>query len=177
MSELKEIQLDQPEFVVVSAQTAEQWKKQALEAQDKLIRTMAEWDNARKRLTQEKQESVKYANEGLLESLLPVVDNFDLGMQAANSAADAKSIAVGLQMVYGQMQNFLKESGLEPIDALGKSFDPHKHEALGQVESADKPEGTILSQTRRGYLYKGTLLRPAMVYVAKAPSSEPAVVK
>jgi molecular chaperone GrpE len=173
MSELKEIQLNEPEFVVVAAQAAEQWKKQAAEAQDKLIRTMAEWDNARKRLSQEKQESVKYANEALLESLLPVVDNFDLGMQAASSAADAKSIAIGLQMVYTQLQNFLKESGLEPIEALGKNFDPHRHEALGHLESTDKPEGTVLSQTRRGYLYKGKLLRPAMVYVAKAPSSEP----
>lgn len=172
MSEVKEIQLDDPEFVVVATDTVEHWKKQAAEAQDKLIRTMAEWDNARKRLTQEKQESIKYANEGLLESLLPVIDNFDLGMQAANQATDAKSIAIGLQMVYGQLQNFLKESGLDPIEAVGQTFDPHKHEALGHVESTDKPEGTVLSQTRRGYFFKGKLFRPALVYVAKTPGAE-----
>lgn len=168
MSETKEIQLDQPEFLVVSSELTEQWKKQAAESQDKLVRTMADWDNARKRLNQEKQESLKFANEGLLESLLPVVDNFDLGMQAAQHATDAKSIAVGLQMVYSQLQSFLKDSGLDPIDAVGQPFDPHKHEALGHVESADQAEGTVLSQTRRGYYYKGKLLRPAMVYVAKS---------
>ena len=160
MSDLKEIQLDDPEFVVVATDTVEHWKKQAAEAQDKLVRTMAEWDNARKRLTQEKQDAIKFANEGLLESLLPVVDNFDLGMQAAHQATDAKSIATGLQMVYGQLQSFLKDNGLEPIEALGKTFDPHQHEALGQVESPGQPEGTVVTQTRRGYLLKGKTFSP-----------------
>jgi molecular chaperone GrpE len=171
MSQPPEIKLEQPEFNVVSATLLSSLQVKAAEANEKTLRTMAEWENARKRLAQDKQESVKFANEGLLESLLPVVDNFELGMQAAATAKDAKSIAVGLQMVLTQMRNFLQEQGLEPIEAIGKPFDPHRHEALGEVEAPDQPEGTVVSQVRRGYLYKGKLMRPATVYLAKVPAT------
>ncbi|HEY8966687.1 MAG TPA: nucleotide exchange factor GrpE [Candidatus Methylacidiphilales bacterium] len=157
---------ENPAYVVVSAELAKQAAK-AAELQDKLVRTMAEWDNARKRTAKEKEDAIRFANEGLLESLLPVVDNFELGMTAAANAADAKSIAVGLQMVLGQMQNFLKDSGLEAIDATGQPFDPHKHDAIGHEPSETVPEGSVVSQRRKGYLLKGKLLRPAMVTVSE----------
>ncbi len=155
-----------PAAVDVAAELEKQTAK-AAELQDKLARTLAEWDNSRKRLAKEKEDAIRFANESLLETLIPVVDNFELGMMAAATAADAKSIAVGLQMVLGQMQNFLRESGLEPIDAAGKPFDPHRHEAVGHAPSETVAEGTVLSQTRKGYLLKGKLIRPAMVTVSQ----------
>jgi len=164
-----EITGENPAYVVVSAAQAKAWSEQAAkaaEAQDKAMRTMAEWDNSRKRLAKDKEEAIRFANEGLLEDLLPVVDNFELGMQAAATAADAKSIAVGLQMVLGQLQNFLRDAGLETIDAVGKPFDPHRHDAIGHLPS-DQPEGQIISQSRKGYLLKGKLVRPAAVVVSQ----------
>jgi molecular chaperone GrpE len=147
--------------------------KKAAEAQDKLVRTLAEWDNSRKRLAKEKEDAIRFANEGMLETLLPVVDNFELGMQSAATATDAKAIAIGLQMVLGQIQSFLRESGLETIEAVGQPFDPHKHDAVAH-EPSDKPEGTILTQSRKGYLLKGKLLRPATVIVSQGKEEKAA---
>ena len=165
---------EQPEYVTVSAALVksleEQAKEQtakAAETQDKLIRTLAEWDNFRKRIAKEKEESIRFANEGLLETLLPIVDNFELGMQAAANAQDAKSISIGLQMVLSQIQNFLRDSGLEVIDSVGKPFDPHRQEAIGHQPSDKVPEGNVLSQNRKGYLLKGKLLRAATVTVSQ----------
>ena len=161
---------EQPEYVTVSAahlKSLEEQAAKAPEAQDKLIRTLAEWDNFRKRIAKEKEESIRFANEGLLETLLPIVDNFELGMQAAANAQDAKSIAIGLQMVLGQIQNFLRDSGLEVIDSVGKPFDPHRQEAIGHQPSDKIPEGSVLSQNRKGYLLKGKLLRAATVTVSQ----------
>ena len=166
---------EHPEYVTVSAALVKGLEEQAAkaaEAQDKLIRTLAEWDNFRKRIAKEKEDSIRFANEGLLESLLPIVDNFELGMQAAATAADAKSIAVGLQMVLGQMQNFLRESGLEVIDSVGKPFDPHRQEAIGHQPSDKVPEGNVLSQNRKGYLLKGKLLRAATVTVSQGKAEK-----
>ena len=160
------------EYILVPAAEVKVWKEQAAKAaelQDKLMRTLAEWDNSRKRLAKEKEDSIRFANEALLETLLPIVDNFELGMQAAaaSAATDAKAIATGLQMVLGQLQNFLRESGLETIDAIGKPFDPHRQEAIGHQSSDKVPEGHVISQNRKGYLLKGKLLRAATVTVSQ----------
>jgi molecular chaperone GrpE len=103
----------------------------------------------------------------MLEKLLPVLDNFEMGMQAAKTATDAKAIAQGLEMVLAQFHQVLKEAGVEPIDAIGKPFDPHRHEALGHHESEEHPEGHVTSQVRKGYKLKDRLLRAASVFVAK----------
>jgi molecular chaperone GrpE len=176
-NEEKEITGANPAYVVVPAEKVQAWRDlapKAAEAQDKMIRTVAEWDNARKRLAKEKEEAIRFANEGLLDTLLPIVDNFELGMQAAATATDAKSIAVGLQMVLGQLQNFLRDSGIETIDAVGKPFDPHRHEAIGHEPSDKAPEGQVVSQTRKGYLLKGKLLRAANVVVSQGKAEKKA---
>jgi molecular chaperone GrpE len=140
---------------------------QAVELKDRLLRAQAEWDNSRKRILREKEDAVRYASEALLEKLLPVLDNFEMGMQAAKTATDPKAIAQGLEMVLAQFQQVLKESGVETIDAVGHPFDPHRHEALGQHESDDHPEGHVVTQLRKGYKLKDRLLRAASVFVAK----------
>jgi molecular chaperone GrpE len=145
---------------------------QAAELKDRLLRSQADWDNSRKRILREKEDAVRYASEALLEKLLPVLDNFEMGMDAAKTATDAKSIAQGLEMVLSQFRQVLKDSGVEVIDAVGHPFDPHRHEALGHHESADHPEGHVLSQMRKGYKLKDRLLRAASVFVAKPPEGK-----
>jgi len=152
-------------------QLAELTKKIA-ELQDKLLRTQADFDNYRKRMAREKEEAVKYANADLLETILPVVDNFELGLQAAENAADAKSILLGMQMVKTQLQRFLADCGVTEVESVGKKFDPHLHDALSQQESAEHEDGTIISQQRKGYKLKDRLLRPAAVIVTHKPAGK-----
>jgi len=147
-------------------------RAQVAELKDKLLRGQAEWDNSRKRIERTKDEAVRYAGEALLEKLLPVLDNFEMGMQAAKSATDAKAISQGFEMVLAQFQQVLREAGIEPVEAVGQPFDPHRHEALGHQDSAEHPEGHVISQTRKGYKLKDRLLRPASVFVARAPGKK-----
>ncbi len=145
---------------------------QVAELKDRLLRGQAEWENARKRILREKEDAVRYASEALLEKLLPVLDNLEMGMKAAETANDAKSIAQGLEMVLKQFQQVLKDSGVETIDAVGHKFDPHRHDALGEHESDEHPEGHVVTQLRKGYKLKDRLLRDASVFVAKAPEGK-----
>jgi molecular chaperone GrpE len=156
-----------PAYVTVSNEMYQAALAQVAELKDRLLRAQAEWDNSRKRILREKEEAVRYAGEAFLERLLPVLDNFEMGMQAAQSATDAKAIAQGLEMVLKQFQQALRDAGVETIDAVGQPFDPHRHEALGHHESDDLPEGHVLSQMRKGYKLKDRLLRAASVFVAK----------
>lgn len=161
-----------PAYVVVSNelfQAALAQAAQAAELKDRLLRAQAEWDNSRKRILREKEEAVRYAGEAILERLLPVLDNFETGMQAAKTATDARAIAQGLEMVLAQFQQVLRDAGVEPINAVGQPFDPHRHEALGHHESHEHPEGHVLTQIRKGYKLKDRLLRAASVFVAKPP--------
>jgi molecular chaperone GrpE len=134
---------------------------------DAALRAAADLDNYRKRVSRERDESIKYANAGFLERLIPVLDNFELGLQAARNAPEAAAIVDGLSMVYKQLHDFLANTGVETIDALGQTFDPNLHEALAQEESQEVPEGKVLRQIRRGYRLRDRLLRPANVVVSK----------
>ncbi len=162
----------QPEAAGAENSTVAKLEAQVAELKDRLLRAHADADNARKRMLRDKEEAVRFAAEGFLERLLPVLDNFEMGMQAAKTATDAKSIAQGLEMVLSQFQQVLREAGVEVIETEGKPFDPHRHEALGHQETHDHPEGHIVMQTRKGYKLKDRLLRPASVFVAKTPEQK-----
>lgn len=138
---------------------------------DRLLRTTADFDNFRKRSTREKQEAIKFANEALLEKLVPVLDNFDIALAAAQDppSDSARSFLDGVAMIFQQFKQVLVDSGLEEINAVGKPFDPNLHEAVAQKEAADVPEGQVLQQLRKGYRLRERLIRPASVIVAKAP--------
>jgi molecular chaperone GrpE len=133
---------------------------------DLAVRGAAELDNFRKRMAKEKQEAMRYANMALLEMLLPILDNFDFGLQAAKAESESSSIYLGMSMVLKQIQDFLKDQGVEEVPAVGLKFDPNVHDAVSQQPSADVPEGQVIAQTRRGYRLKERLLRPASVIVA-----------
>lgn len=158
------------EPVTLSADDFKKLQDAAAQAEglrDRLLRTQADWDNYRKRAIREKEEAVRYAAEGVMEKLLPILDSFEMGLQAAKTATEAAAIAQGMQMIYTQFQNLLKDVGVETIDAVGHPFDPHRHEALGHQESAEHEEGTVVGQMRKGYKLKDRLLRPASVFVSK----------
>lgn len=133
---------------------------------DLALRARAELDNFRKRAVREKEEAVRYANAGLLDRILPVVDNFELGLEAARSATEAAAVVSGLDMVKRQLDEFLRESGVETIDAAGATFDHNLHDAMGYEPSVDVPEGMVIRQLRRGYKLRDRLLRPASVFVS-----------
>ena len=135
---------------------------------DQALRDRADMDNTRKRLQREKEDAVRYANGSLLERLLPVLDNFELGMmEARRTAGEGSAVLVGMGMVQKQLEGFLSESGMTIIDAAGQKFDPNLHEALGEETNADVPEGDVIRVQRKGYKLRDRLLRPASVFVSK----------
>lgn len=137
---------------------------------DRLLRLTADFDNFRKRAARDRQEAVKFANEALLQKLLPVLDNFEMALAAASNESNAgQSLQTGITMIQQQLKAVLAESGLEEVDATGQVFDPNFHEAVSQQESAELPEGHVFRQLRKGYKLKERLLRPASVIVAKKP--------
>lgn len=145
------------------------FQAEAEKLKDLALRARADLDNFRKRALREKEEAIRYANNGLLERLLPVIDNFELGIDAAKSAADTASILQGMSMVHKQLQDFLKNNGLEEVQAEGEAFDPNKHDAVAQEFSGDVPEGHVIRQVRKGYKIKDRLIRASSVVVSKGP--------
>ena len=144
------------------------------ELNSRLLRLIAEYDNFRKRAQRDKDEARQFANQNLIEKQIPILDNFEMALAAAQAADPA--IRDGVQMIYDQFLSVLKEAGVEPIDAVGEKFDPNFHEAISQQETVEAEEGTVLQQVQRGYQLNDRLVRPARVVVAKAPATvaEPA---
>ncbi len=147
--------------------TAARLQEEVDKLRDQALRDRADLENTRKRLQREKEESVRYANSALLERLLPVVDNFELGLMAAKQSSEASAVLSGMSMVQKQLEDFLREQGMMVIDAVGQKFDPNLHEALGEEISTEAPEGVVVRQLRKGYKLKDRLLRPANVFVSK----------
>ena len=136
------------------------------ELNDRLVRQAADLENFRKRSQREKDEARQFANQGLLEKLLPVLDNFEMALIAVGDADPA--IRDGVQMIYDQLLGVLKESGVESVEAVGEPFDPNLHEAISQQHTDEAAEGTVLQQVQRGYKLNDRLVRPARVIVAAA---------
>jgi molecular chaperone GrpE len=136
---------------------------------DLALRSQADFENYKKRSAREKEEAIKYANSSLLEKLIAIVDNFELGLEAARAEGEKSPVFSGMSMVLKQLMDFLTESGLQPIDAMGQKFDPNLHEAIAHEPSDEFPEGVVVRQTRRGYRLKDRLLRPSSVVVSSGP--------
>jgi molecular chaperone GrpE len=140
---------------------------------DVALRSVADLDNYRKRMAREKDDAIRYANAGFLERLIPIIDNFELGLQAAKAGGNQSAVLDGMSMVSKQLQDFLSSCGVETIDATGLHFDPNVHEAIAQEWSNEIPEGFVVRQLRKGYRLKDRLIRPANVVVSKgAPVGE-----
>jgi molecular chaperone GrpE len=164
------------EAAPLSPEQVEDLKTRAAKADenwDRLLRTTADFENFKKRAAREKTEAAQYASAALLQKILPVLDNFEMALAAAQSAKDAKlaSLQSGVTMIQQQLKSILLETGLEEIEAAGRPFDPAFHEAVSQQESAEVAEDHVLQQLRKGYKFKDRLLRPATVIVAKKPAA------
>lgn len=139
---------------------------------DLAARSAADFENYRKRVVREREDALKANTSNLLSRLLPVLDNFELGLQAARSEG-SEGVVIGFEIVSRQLADFMASSGVEIIDAVGQPFDPNLHDALGQEASDTVPEGEVIRQTRKGYKLKDRLIRPANVFVSKGPATAP----
>jgi molecular chaperone GrpE len=143
---------------------------EAEELRNRLAYLMAEFDNFRKRAAREREAQEAYGNEKLLRAVLPFLDNLERAM--GQEGANAETILSGVRMTYDGFLAELRKFGLEQLSCEGSAFDPSLHEAVGAVPGGGKPEGTVLSESRKGYLLNGRLLRPAQVLVAAAPAAD-----
>jgi molecular chaperone GrpE len=142
------------------------------EAEESLLRTVADADNFKKRLQREKEEQTRYANEALMRELLPVLDNLERALQHSESGAKQESVVQGLNMTLKGFIEALAKFGCTPVEAVGKPFNPNFHEAIAQEESAALEPNTVIRELQKGYVLRDRLLRPAMVVVSRA-ASEP----
>ena len=150
----------------------EKAQRDATEWRERAMRTQAELENFRKRMTRERGEAIQYANARLFESLLPILDNFEMGLNAAKSESEGSMIFQGMNMVFRQVQDFLQDNGVTALEAEGEVFDPNLHEAVEQQFSDEVEEGRVIAVLRRGYRLNERLLRAANVIVSKGEGSE-----
>jgi molecular chaperone GrpE len=137
---------------------------------DRLLRLHAEFENYKKRASRERSEFVRFANEGLILELLPVMDSLEHAVATGRTGGDVQSFAEGVDIILRLFQTTLEKAGVKSIEALGREFDPNFHQAVAQVEATDGRDNMAVEEVRKGYLLEGRLLRPAMVKVSKAPT-------
>lgn len=147
-------------------------RREIADLRDRTMRTLADFDNFRKRSERERQETRKYALLEPLRDFLEVVDNLGLALSAAGSADDLKR---GVEMIHRQMQELLRRLGVKEIEALNQPFDPALHEAVQREEDPTVKTATVVGELRRGYMLHERLLRPTMVKVAVPAETKPAV--
>ena len=155
------------------ASAVEQIQKLVEEKQDlqnTLLRRQADFENYRKRVERERAQERHRGAELLIEQVLPVLDAFDLALSGQSGAASPE-YRKGFEIIRTQLWNALAKQGLQPIEAVGKPFDPNLHHAIENVPTAAQPEGTVVGEMQKGYMFHDRVLRPAMVRVASAPSN------
>ena len=133
---------------------------------DRLKRSMAEFDNFRKRSEKEKATMFDMGARSIAEKILPVVDNFERAMVAAPKEGDGKAFADGITMIYNQLKKTLEDLGVKPIDCVGQAFDPNFHNAVMHIEDESLGENVVAEELLKGYMYKDSVLRHSMVKVA-----------
>jgi molecular chaperone GrpE len=144
-------------------------EKEARENYDRWLRATAEFENVKKRLEKEKNDTYKFANESLIKELLPVLDNLERAVDHGSNGEETKAVIEGVEMTLKGFRSALEKFGVAAVEAVGKEFDPNLHEAVMVQEDARQPGGTVLHQMQKGYLLNSRLIRPAMVVVSKRP--------
>ncbi len=144
----------------------EQARKEANENRDRWMRAVAELENYKKRVAQDRGRWQKYRHEDLLKALLPVVDNMDRAAQHCSDMDESNPVAEGVRMIAGMFRDLLAKYGVTEIQALGKPFDPQFHEGIGRMPSEEAPPNTVIDQLEKGYMYHDRLLRPAKVVIS-----------
>jgi molecular chaperone GrpE len=141
--------------------------KELGDLKDKYLRVLADAENARKRIRQQSEESVRVQRENFLRDLLPIVDNLERAVEAAQGGGNGQPIVEGVEMVLRALLDFLRSNGVTQVKSIGQTFDPQLHEAVDQVHSPHHPPNTVVSEFHRGYLIGDRTLRPARVAVTR----------
>lgn len=141
------------------------YEKEIEELNNRLLRQQADYENLRRRMRLDQEAAAKYRSQNLIESLLPVIDNFERGLQVEPNSDEEKSLLQGMEMVYKQLQEALEREGVQVIDTVGHPFDPNFHEAVMQVEEEGVDSNEIIEELQKGYMLKDRVIRPAMVKV------------
>lgn len=164
----------EPQVISLTEEEWTQCKKEAEDYKDKYLRLLAETENTRKRLQKDRDEMVQYAIKNLLLEFLHPIDHFETALSFTEQSGDeVKHWALGFKMLLTQFKEVLGNHGVTPIEAKGKPFDPHLHEAIEMIETEEHPPGVIVEESGRGYLINEKMLRPSRVKVSKeSPSNE-----
>ena len=139
---------------------------------DRLLRTQADFDNYKKRLEKERFEFIKFANEEIIVEILKILDDFERAVEAGKSKHNFDVLYKGVEMIWRDLREFLKQKGIKEIEAKGKPFNPHEHEAMMQEQNEDLPEDHVIEEFQKGYILNGRIIRPAKVKVSKRPETE-----
>ena len=137
---------------------------------DRLLRLQADFDNFRKRTVRDREDMARRASERILKELLPAIDHFDLGIQAARKSHIKHAVVEGFEGILKQFQGILEKSGVTPIETRGQVFDPHCHECVTQIPSEEHPESMVIEETRKGYRLGTYVLRASQVIVSSGPA-------
>ncbi len=157
------------ETSAIADTAAEDMAKLTAELEDlnqKFLRVAADFENYKRRTNLEREDLLQYSNAKLVGELLPVIDNFELGLKNASDSPEVQNFLKGVEMIYAQLMAILEKEGLQKIAALGEAFDPNKHEAIMQVPDDSVDDDTVVEELRAGYQFKEKILRPAMVKVS-----------
>ena len=150
----------------------EAYKAESEARHDQMLRTMAEFDNSRKRVEREKEDSLKYALESFVKELIPTVDGIERAIQSTKESQDFDALAEGVEMIYKGILSTLEKRGVTPIKAVNELFDPTQHEAVMHVESENVPENRVIEEWQKGYMLNNRVIRPSMVSVSKGKSEQ-----
>ena len=156
-----------PDLAVELAEAREQLQ----EAEDKVLRLAADFDNSKKRLERERGILLKYAEENVLRELLPGIDNLERAMAQGQETGSIDSLLAGVELTINGLLETLGRFGVEPINSVGEAFDPNIHEAIAMEPSADLPQNIVIRELQKGYIYKERLLRAAKVIVSSGPAA------
>jgi len=147
-------------------------RKKAKENEDRFLRTAAEFENYKKRMSRQYEDVVRTANDKILLDLLEVVDNFERALQHDNDDDDPSPLRKGTEMIYSQLQSLLQKHGVTPIEAVGKPFDANLHEAMMEMASDEYDAGVVAMEMARGYMHNDRVLRHSKVGVSKGPADQ-----
>jgi molecular chaperone GrpE len=165
---------DSPEAEALANLEAEYeaYKAESEKQHDQMLRTIAEFDNSRKRAEREKEESLKYALESFVKELIPTIDSIERAIQSTKESQDVDALAEGVKMIYQGLLSALEKRGVTPIEAVNEPFDPMQHEAVMHVESEEVPENNVIEEWQKGYMLHNRVIRPSMVSVSKGKSEQ-----
>ena len=155
------------DYIVALQADLEDARTRLDEAEKRILYIQAEFQNYRRRKEEEFKDLKRFTTGELILSLLPIADNFERAMSAAEQTNNVEALVAGVSGTLKQLQTFLQKAGITPIESLGKEFDPKYHEAIGHTDSEEYPPHTVAEEVQRGYLMQDRVLRPALVKVTE----------